>query len=118
MKKLFSILIFLSIVSCSVESTSDQGFLDLVKGKDIYEAGKKYHDFSSDGRKLTIYGGGYGELLEVVSDNKGIYYGMFEGDAYVGIYYGGENSILYMSSDKSELFTDRIPGDTTDVSIK
>ena len=43
---------------------------------------------------------------------------MFENDSYVGIYYGGENSILYMSSDKSELFTDRIPGDTTDVSIK
>ena len=116
MKKLFSILLLMGMMSCSVQ---DQGFLNLVKGKSIYEDGKKYHAFSDDGKKLTIYGGGYGELLEVVSDNKGIYYGMFENDSYVGIYYGGENSILYMSSDKSELFTDKInPGDKTDVSIK
>ena len=116
MKNLFSMLIFLSVISCS---TLEQSFLDQVKGKSIYEGGTKYHYFSSDGKKLTISGGGYGELLEVISDNKGIYHGMFEGDAYVGIYYGGNSSLMYMSNDKSELFTDKIdPGDKTSISIR
>ena len=117
MKKLFSILLFMGMMSCSVQ---DQGFLDQVKGKSIYEDGTKYHTFSSDGKTIDMGEEGTPTFIESISERKGIYKSQIDGDDnFLGIDYGGETSIMYISNDKSELFTDKIhPGDKTDISIK
>ena len=102
MKKLFSILLLMGMMSCS---TQDQGFLNLVKGKDIYQAGKKYYTFSTDGKTIDMGEEGTPTFIESISERKGIYKSQIDGgDNFLGIDYGGETSSMYIVNDKESLF--------------
>ena len=117
MKNLFSMLIFLSVISCS---TLEQSFLDQVKGKSIYEGGTKNASFSSNGKSIDLGEEGTATFLEAISETQGVYKSRIDGgDNFLGIHYGGNSSLMYVSAIRSELFTDKITsGDKTSISIR